>query len=113
MKKYNFLEPIKIKVEKYPDINSVYRDEGDDIENHKDFFSFEDGVSVEDETVQRWVNECVQDVLDNPEHQYCYCASGNTLVMVTRGREEINVFVSRSHMDATIPLYEPTYEETL
>ena len=108
MKKFNFLEPIKIELEGYPDVNSVYRKEGDDVDGYKDFFSFEDGVDIDDEQVQGWVNENVQYLLDNPEEKFSYSQGGNTLVMCTRGEDEIHVWVSRSHMEAYIPLYETT-----
>ena len=113
MKKFKFVEPTKIKLDRYPDINSVYREEDD---GHQDFFSFEDGVAVDDETTQNWVNECVKELIDNPEENYCFYQGGNTLVIATRSEEEINVWVSRSHINATIPLYEPKYfdyEETV
>ena len=107
MKKFKFIEPTKVEV-RYPDIKSVYRNEND---LNTDFFSFEDGVNVEDNIIQRWVNECVQDLLDDPEKQYSYIGSGNTLVIATKNQEEINVFVSKSHMEATIPLYEYECDE--
>jgi hypothetical protein len=110
MKKFKFVEPFKVEIQ-YPNIHSVYREEGDDEDGGKDFFSFEDGVRVDNETVQNWVNECVQDLLDNPEYQYSYRHSGNTLVIATKNQEEIHVFVSKSHMESTIPLYEYTYGE--
>lgn len=117
MKKFNFIEPIKIELESYPDVTSIYRNEGDDAHGEKDFFSFEDGVDVADKQTQEWVNENVQYLLDNPEEKFSYCQGGNTLVMCTRGEDEIRVWVSRSHMEAYIPLYEPTYfdndEETM
>lgn len=116
MKKFNFVEPIKIEIEDYPNINSVYRKEGDDEDGHKDFFSFEDGVDIDDEMIQGWVNENVQYLLDNPEEKFSYRQGGNTLVMCTRSIDEIHVWVSKSHMEAYIPLYEPTYfdnEETV
>ena len=117
MKKFNFLEPIKIELEGYPDVTSVYRKEGDDDGGYKDFFSFEGGVDVDDEQVQLWVNEHVQYLLDNPEEKFSYQQSGNTLVMCTRSIDEIHVWVSKSHMEAYIPLYEPIYfdsdEETV
>jgi len=117
MKKFNFLEPIKIELEGYPDVTSVYREEGDDAGGYKDFFSFEGGVDVDDEQVQLWVNEHVQYLLDNPEEKFSYQQSGNTLVMCTRSIDEIHVWVSKSHMEAYIPLYEPIYfdsdEETV
>jgi len=117
MKKFNFLEPIKIELEGYPDVTSVYRKEGDDDGGYKDFFSFEGGVDVDDEQVQLWVNEHVQYLLDNPEEKFSYQQSGNTLVMCTRSIDEIHVWVSKSHMGAYIPLYEPIYfdsdEETV
>jgi hypothetical protein len=109
MKKFNFVEPIKIKVEEYPNVNSVYKKDGDDDEGYKDFFSFENGVDVDDKQTQEWVNEHVQYLLDNPEEKFSYCQGGNTLVMCTRGEDEIRVWVSKSHMEAYIPLYEPTY----
>lgn len=117
MKKFNFLEPVKIELEGYPDVTSVYRKEGDDDGGYKDFFSFEGGVDVDDEQVQLWVNEHVQYLLDNPEEKFSYSQGGNTLVMCTRSIDEIHVWVSKSHMEAYIPLYEPIYfdsdEETV
>lgn len=107
MEKFKFVEPKKINVQ-YPDISSVYRKEGDDESGSKDFFSFENGVNVDTKTIQRWVNECVQGLLDNPENQYHLHSGGNTLVIATKNQEEINVFVSKSHMDASITLYEPS-----
>lgn len=117
MKKFNFVKPIKVELESYPDVTSVYRKEGDDAHGQLDFFSFEDGVDVDDERVQEWVNENVQYLLDNPEENFSYTQGGNTLVMVTRSEDEIHVWVSKSHMEAYVPLYEPTYfdydEETM
>ena len=109
MKKFKFIEPFKTEVQ-YPNINSVYREEGDDEDGGKDFFSYEDGVDVDNETVQNWVNECVQDLLDNPEQHYSYRQSGNTLVIATKNQQEINIFVSKSHIESNIPLYEYNYE---
>jgi hypothetical protein len=113
MKKFNFVEPIKIEV-RYPNVKSVYDEDNPDVE--ADFFSFANGVHVDNKTVQGWVNDCVRKLLDDPENHYSYHHSGNTLVIATRNSEEINVFVSRSHMQATIPFYEYTYydeEETM
>lgn len=114
MKKFKFVEPTKIKV-RYPDIQSVYKDEGNLGNLNTDFFSYENGAIVEEYKVQEWVNECIQGLLNNPENPYYYINGGNTLVVAMRNLEEINVFVSKSHMQATIPLYEYTYgeEETL
>ena len=109
MKKFNFIEPVKVKLAGYPNVNSVYRKEGDDVDGYKDFFSFEDGVDIENERVQKWVNELVQYLLDNPEEKFSYNQCGNTLVMCTRNEIEIHILVSRSHMESYIPLYEPTY----
>ena len=117
MKKFNFVEPIKIKLDTYPNVNSVYREEGDDDEGYKDFFSFENGHNVDNEDTQKWVNESVQYLLDNPEEKFSYHQGGNTLVMCAKSVDEIHVWVSKSHMEAYIPLYEPTYfdsdEETV
>lgn len=116
MKKFNFVEPSKIKIDKYPDVNSVYEKEGDDTDGYKDFFSYKDGYDVEDDNIQRWVNSCVESLLDNPDEKYSYICGGNTLVVATINEEEISVFVSKSHMNAVIPLHEPTYfndEETV
>ena len=48
MKKFSFVEPTKIKIENYPNVNSVYREDGDDDDGYKDFFSFENGYDVND-----------------------------------------------------------------
>jgi len=106
MKKFNFVEPKKIEIEKYPDIKSVYLNEGDDDEGYKDFFSYKDGVEIEDELTQSWVNEAVDYLLENPEEHYTYRMSGNTLVIATKNLDEINVFVSKNHMEAYVPLYD-------
>lgn len=106
MKKFSFVEPIKIKLDKYPDVNSVYREEGDDDEGYKDFFSFENGYDVSNEDVQKWVNKSVQYLLDNPDETYSYHAGGNKLVIAVKDIEEIHVWVSNSHMEAYIPLYD-------
>jgi hypothetical protein len=113
MKKFNFIEPIKVKPGGYPNVNSVYRKEGDDVDGDKDFFSYEDGHKVEDETTQRWVNDTIQHLLDKPEEQYCYLLSGDTLVISVREEDGIQVFVSKSNMNAYVPLYEYDNEETL
>jgi len=119
MKKFNFVRPNKVKLERYPQVNSVYRpsNNDDDTGVYEDFFSFEGGVDICDEQIQEWVNQNTQHLLDNPEENFSYTQSGNTLVMVTRSKEEINIWVSKSHMKAYIPLYEettyPDEEETV
>jgi hypothetical protein len=49
MKKFNFVEPIKIEV-RYPNVKSVYDEDDSDVE--ADFFSFTNGVHVDNKTVK-------------------------------------------------------------
>lgn len=81
---------MNIKIPKYP----------------KDFYDFSNGVDVDDKTINKWIKRCVEELEKEPECNYYYISSGNTLVCVFRNCEEdygkYTVQVSKNYHDGIV-----------
>jgi len=53
-----------------------------------DFYDFSNGVDVDDKTINKWIKRCIKELEKEPESNYYYISSGNTLVCVFRNSEE-------------------------
>lgn len=55
------------------------------------------GVEVSRDTVMRWVDECIERLVQNPSNEYEYTSSGDSVVFVTRdtGMECFDVWVCK------------------
>ena len=69
------------------------------------FWSFgnnKTSVHIEDDTVQEWVDQCIERLRDDKDIQYTYIASGDTFVMADRDENDIVVRVFINYYEAFI-----------
>lgn len=66
----------------------------------KDYYDFKDGVDIENNEINKWIKECVNDCKDNGGVS-CR-ASGNTIVVVIEYEDEYEVIVSKNYSTAEI-----------
>lgn len=55
----------------------------------KDFYSFENAVSIKDTEVNKWVKECINDL--DKDTDFSYRASGDTIVFAYKSAEDSSV----------------------
>lgn len=104
MKPFKFIDKPKFSIEKddYPNVTSIYNPNYSD--EFGDFFDYSDGVPIDSETTQKWVNQVVEYLLKEQEEHYSFVGSGDTLVIGLRNDEEIIIYVSKKYMEANIPI---------
>ena len=49
-----------------------------------DFFDFKNGVNIDDDTIQLWINKAIDFLEEHISAPYYYTSSGNTMVIVFR-----------------------------
>ena len=68
----------------------------------EDFYSFENGVDIKEDDINKWINESVQRLESSPDREeetVLYTASGNALVAVLRDGDMFHVVVAKKYWD--------------
>ena len=78
----------------------------DNVEFPTHYYSFSDGVHIDDDTVNKWVKECIEEFDPNDENDWCrFTGSGDTMVFVSKldEDEEYDVYVCKNYYETFIP----------
>ena len=79
----------------------------DNLEFPVHYFSFNNkAVSIDDNTINKWVKECIEEFDPNDESDWCrFTGSGDTMVFVSKldEDEEYNVYVCKNYYETFIP----------
>ena len=78
----------------------------DNLEFPVHYFSFKNAVSVDDDTINKWVKECIEKFDPNDENDLVrYIGRGDTMVFVFKVDEDkgYNVYVCKNCYEAFIP----------
>ena len=67
-----------------------------------DFYSFEDGVDIPSDTINKWIKICYDKIKYDDDNNFYYIASGNTFVFLHKMKEEIYIMVAKNYKDTTI-----------
>ena len=81
----------------------------DNVEFPTHYYSFSDGVHIDDDTVNKWVKECIEEFDPNDENDWCrFTGSGDTMVFVSKldEDEEYDVYVCKNYYETFIPFNE-------
>lgn len=77
----------------------------DTIQYPKDFFSYADGVPINDAEINKWIKECVND-LDN-DTSYSLRATGDTVVFAYKSSEDVpaaTVIVANKYQETDVKI---------
>jgi hypothetical protein len=77
----------------------------DTIQYPKDFYSFENAVPIKDDEVNKWVNECINDI--DKDTDFSYRASGDTIVFAYKSDEDLpsaTVTVAKRYEEADVKI---------
>ena len=78
----------------------------DNVEFPTHYYSFSDGVYIDDDTVNKLVKECIEKFDHNDENDWCrFTGSGDTMVFVFKldEDEEYDVYVCKNYYETFIP----------
>ena len=78
----------------------------DNVEFPTHYYSFSDGVHIDDDTVNKWIKECIEKFDPNDENDWCrFIGSGDTMVIVSKldEDEEYDVYVCKNYYETFIP----------
>ena len=78
----------------------------DNVEFPTHYYSFSDGVHIDDDTVNKWVKECIEEFDPNDENDWCrFTGRGDTMVFVSKldEDEEYDVYVCKNYYETFIP----------
>ena len=78
----------------------------DNVEFPTHYYSFSDGVHIDDDTINEWVKECIEEFDPNDENDWCrFTGSGDTMVFVSKldEDEEYDVYVCKNYYETFIP----------
>lgn len=78
----------------------------DNVEFPTHYYSFNNGVHIDDDTINKWVKECIEKFDPNDENDWCrFTESGNTMVFVFKldEDEEYDVYVCKNYYETFIP----------
>jgi hypothetical protein len=71
----------------------------------KDFYSFENAVPIKDDEVNKWVNECINDI--DKDTDFSYRASGDTFVFAYKSDEDLpsaTVIVAKKYQETDVKI---------
>lgn len=77
----------------------------DTVQYPKDFFSFEDGVSLKDNEINNDIKECLNDL--DKDTDYSYRASGDTMVFAFKSDESLpaaTVIVAKKYQETDVKI---------
>ena len=71
----------------------------------KDFYDFADGVQVQTDEINRWIQEGIEDLRSGKAKDSTFLGSGNTMVIVfdMAGDDQYSVFVCPGYKESEIP----------
>ena len=78
----------------------------DNLEFPVHYSSFNKAVSIDDNTINKWVKECIEKFDPNDENDWVrYTGSGDTMVFVFKfdGDKEYDVYVCKNYYETFIP----------
>lgn len=78
----------------------------DNVEFPTHYYSFNNGVHIDDDTINKWVKKCIEKFDPNDENDWCrFTGSGNTMVFVSKldEDEEYDVYVRKNYYETFIP----------
>lgn len=78
----------------------------DNVEFPTHYYSFNNGVHIDDDTINKWVKKCIEKFDPNDENDWCrFTGSGNTMVFVSKldEDEEYDVYVCKNYYETFIP----------
>ena len=70
------------------------------------YFSYNKAISVDDDTINKWVKECIEKFDSNDEHDWCrFTGRGDTMVFVFKFGEDAryDVYVCKNYYETFIP----------
>lgn len=76
-----------------------------DIHYPQHFYDFKNGVEISGETINKWIQECIESLEKDLNSEYNYIASGNTLVSVIRAHDDESkyvIHVSKNYAEAEV-----------
>lgn len=71
----------------------------------KDFYSFENAVSIKDTEINEWIKECINDI--GKDSDFSYRASGDTIVFAYKSDRDLpaaTVVVAKKYQDAEVKI---------
>ena len=74
----------------------------DNIRFPTSYHAFKNGVNIDDEEINKWVKECIEELEKNPEEYFKYIGSGNTFVVVFNHEDEYYIVVTKNYFDVSI-----------
>lgn len=78
----------------------------DNLEFPTHYSTFSNGKKIDDDTINKWVKECIEKFDHNDENDWCkFTGSGDTMVFVFKFDEdkEYNVYVCKNYYETLIP----------
>lgn len=81
----------------------------DNVEFPTHYCSFNDGVHIDDDTINKLVKECIEKFDPNDENDWCrFTGSGNAMVFVFKldEDEEYDVYVCKNYYETFVPFNE-------
>ena len=81
----------------------------DNVEFPTHYYSFNKAVNIDDDTINKWVKECIERFDPNDENDWVrYIGSGDTMVFVFKFDEDTgyNVYVCKNCYETFIPINE-------
>ena len=78
----------------------------DNVRFPQHYYHFVGGVSIDDDTINEWVKNCIEDLEQNPDEDHIFTASGDSLVHVARFEDdgEYNVQVCKNYYETNIKI---------
>lgn len=76
-----------------------------EVQYPKDFFSYADGVSIDNTRVNEWVKKCVDDLDEDTD--YAFRASGDTIVFAYKSDEDLpaaTVIVAKKYQECDVKI---------
>lgn len=78
----------------------------DNLEFPLHYDSSSDGIHIDDDRINKWVRECIENFYTNDKNDWCrFTGSGDTMVFVFKfdEDEEYNVYVCKNYYETFLP----------
>ena len=74
----------------------------DNVNYPQHYYSFANGKSIDNDKINEWVRECVMKLESNPDQEYAFIGTGNTMVFVFDLDDAYEVYVCKNYDETTV-----------